>query len=277
MSAIEALSHACAERFPEESAQVLEGLREGDVAALLGELDAETAATILSAMATPIASRVLMAIERERAGPILRWLAPGVAANLLRRVPADRREEALEHLPETLRSRIRGVLRYTPDTAGGLMDPHVHSFSAEMIVRDVMQALRREHTTGQHYVYVTDGEGSLEGVVPIAELIAADAEDTLGAIMSQPVIRLRHDDLVVSIVSHDAWWKWRSLPVVDGSTVVGVLHYEKLREAAAGSPADSDLPVSLPVSLAELFWLGLIGMTDGLMRAVSRERESNES
>ncbi|MDX1582279.1 MAG: CBS domain-containing protein [Thermoanaerobaculia bacterium] len=276
MNAVEALSLACAERFPDDAAHTLEGLKEEDVGALLAELSPETAAAILSRMATPIASKVLISIDPERAGPVIQRLAPEVAANLLRRLPVDRRDDALEHLPATVQRNIRAMLRYSPDTAGALMDPHVLSFPSETTVGHVTRALRGERVSRQYYVYVTDDEGSLEGVVAIAGLISADPGKTLGAIMTRPVIRLRHDDLVASIASHDAWWKWRALPVVEGSAVVGVLDYEKLRDATIRSPADSDLPVSLPVSLAELFWLGLIGITDGLTRVVSGERESRE-
>jgi CBS domain-containing protein len=110
----------------------------------------------------------------------------------------------------------------------------------------------------------------------VLDLVAAEPETRLEDLMRTPVVRVHADDLEVAVVAHPGWASFASLPAVDrDERLVGVIRDDAVRplQASARSGPGS-APVSLALSLAELFWLGLTGVTEGMARVVGREVET---
>ena len=65
------------------------------------------------------------------------------------------------------------------------------------------------------YVYVTDADGTLQGVVDIREILAAAPGQSLGDVMTEHVIALHKDATLRDAAALFARYNFRALPVTD--------------------------------------------------------------
>lgn len=145
-----------AELEPSEAADVLERLSWGE------------AADVLEAMAPDDAADVFAELEPEEAGRILVAMEPLEAQEL------------------------QELLSYPPDTAGGRMTPAYVALSPEVRVDQAIVALRQLAQAAEtiYYVYVTDEEGHLLGVVSMRDLVLSPPGRTVGEVMETDLVRV---------------------------------------------------------------------------------------
>ena len=73
---------------------------------------------------------------------LLGSMAPDDAADLISEIDQERRAPILELLPEPQRKKVRSLLSYHPETAGGLMSPDFLELPSTATVRDALEAIR---------------------------------------------------------------------------------------------------------------------------------------
>jgi magnesium transporter len=259
-------------RHPDEAARLLDARPSEEVAGLLEELEDPVGAGLLTRLAPALAAAALGHLAPARAAPLLAALPPHRMARLLRRTPVDRRTALLAGLAPALAVGVRRLLAYEHGTAGSLMDPQVFAIPEDVQVGVALATLAEGRGAG-HYAYGIDREGRLAGVVALRDLLALDPKVALGTVMQRTVVRLRTRDDTRAVVVHPAWTDFHALPVVDDDGVlVGVLRYRTVRrlELEAGG---REAPVPLAAALAELYWLGLVGVTEGIATVVERAAE----
>ncbi|MGH7554009.1 MAG: magnesium transporter [Longimicrobiales bacterium] len=178
---------------PADLASALGKLRTADIAELLNTLAPEAAARVISAIPFDYAVQLFDEPELERRGEIFSRLEPGTAAALIEAMSADQqvdlfrlldereRERLLPRLAPATRETLRQLLRYPPDTAGGIMTTEFVSVPGTWTVG---QALQHIHDVGRaketvYAIYVTDSANRLVHVVSLRELIVADREQTM--------------------------------------------------------------------------------------------------
>ncbi len=201
---------------PADIADILAGLTNEQAVVAFGLLPDYEASEVLDETHSLLRAELVEQVEDER------------LADLLENLPTDDAVEFLEDLPDETAARllnlmqpeealeVRELLRYEEETAGRLM------------VRDVA-ALRRQWTVAQafdylrslpepevlHYLYVVDVMGRLIGVVPVRNLILAQPDTRIEAIMREDVISALvgsdQEDLAELMAKYD----FTAMPVVD--------------------------------------------------------------
>ena len=270
MTTEKTLSQALAEQFPSDTARVIEEFSLKDGAALLTELAPEAAARVLIALSPNTAMEVSSNLSAQEIARILSQLPLSTAAAFLRRL-GERAGEVFAALPAKTAATLRRLTKYPPNTAGALMDPEVLTLAAEVPTGAALEAARTNRARIPHYLYLTDREGRLAGVVRPMDLAVAAPETPLADIATHKIATLRdHDELAV-VAAHPGWTQWRSLPVVDRQGLfLGAVRHRAVRQILSDRGAPSSSVISLSVSLAELFWLGLTGITEGFASTASR-------
>jgi magnesium transporter len=250
---------------PAEAARALEALSEDELRNLLDSCELSVTAGVVGAMAPQVASRYLARTTNARAAEILATVPFECGADLLRRLSADERARVLSPVASERRRHLEKLLRYPELTAGALMEPRVGSFHPEQTVAEIVGDAHRRGGDIHHYLYVTDEDHSLRGVLSLRELVVAPRDASLGSIMVSPVEHLLARAHQSAILAHPGWRRFPLLPVVgDSGRLVGVFRYETLRTLER-HPADAheSSPLGVTLALGELFWFGASGLIQG--------------
>ena len=114
------------------------------------------------------------------AARLLSRMEPDNAADLITEIEQDRRSTILEQMPVDHQTKIRQLLSYNADTAGGLMNPDFVSVASTASVADALEAIRSSKASAQslHAVFVMDENGQPVGAASIASLVRARSADS---------------------------------------------------------------------------------------------------
>jgi len=148
----------------------------------------------------------------------VRMLPPDDAADLVQQIEPQRREEILALLDDPTRKEVTGLLAYSEDAAGGLMNPRYAQVRPDLSVDEAIAYLRkqtRERVEMLHYVYVLDREQHLLGVVSYRDLFAARAEQKVQEIMRTKLTTVRPDTDQETLGRLFATHRLVAIPVVD--------------------------------------------------------------
>jgi len=109
------------------------------------------------------------------AARLLARMEPDNAADLINEIDQDRRLPILEQLPELQQAKVRNLLSYNADTAGGLMNTDFVSVPDTATVADAIDIIRTSSVPAEslHAVFVLDANGVPIGASSIAPLVRA--------------------------------------------------------------------------------------------------------
>jgi Mg/Co/Ni transporter MgtE len=170
----------------------------------------------------------------EESARLLSHMEPDNAADLITEIDQERRLPILDLLPSEQQAKVRQLLSYNADTAGGLMNPDFVSVGASATVENALEAIRTSSVPAE----------SLQAV-----FILNDAGQPLGAASIAPLVRARASELALSVARtqlahvHPHWdvlrvsrkmsdFNLTVLPVVDDehNKMIGVVTGDDLLE-----------------------------------------------
>lgn len=178
------LGHVFRELTPAEIAALLSLLGDEEVAELVGRLDASEAAQLLLRLARPQAADILEEMDPDDAADVVEEFRPSEADAIL---------DEMTH-PEA--AEIRELLGYPPETAGGRMTPEYVSVSPDLTVDEALAAIRELAAEAEtiYYVYVTDAEERLLGVLSLRDLVLAKPGTHVRDVMVGDPVSVRADE-----------------------------------------------------------------------------------
>ncbi len=194
-------------------------------------------------------------------------LSPTFLADVVTSMAADDAADLLEALPDALaatvqthmeqddRNEVEELLKYDPDTAGGIMSPDFMYLDEDLTVEEAIKKVqkRSEDKEMVFYLYITHGDGQLAGVLSLRELLLHPVHRRLKNIMNANVISVTTDtdqEEVAHIVSQ---YNLLAMPVVDATfKLIGIITVDDvidvLREEAtedfmqmAGAGKDNEI------------------------------------
>lgn len=121
-----------------------------------------------------------------------------------------------------------------------VMDPSVIALRSDWTVRKAIGLLREAPERSLYYLYVTDKDGKLTGVVSMRSLLLAQPNEKLESLMARDVTAVRQDMARESVTALAEEKKFVAFPVVDGAgQLVGAIRPAELlaivrRDASAG-------------------------------------------
>jgi CBS domain-containing protein len=109
------------------------------------------------------------------AARLLSRMEPDNAADLISEIDQDRRLPILEHLPTAQQVKVRNLLSYNAETAGGMMNTDFVSVPATATVAEALEAIRTATAPAEslHAVFVLDENGLPIGAAGVAPLVRA--------------------------------------------------------------------------------------------------------
>jgi CBS domain-containing protein len=215
-----------AQLHPSDLADILEDLAPRDRAGVLAALNDEAVADAMEEMEPDTQVDVLEDLAPERAADILEEMSPDDAADLVADLDQDTRDKILSHMEADEAEEVQELLGYPEDSAGGIMTTEYIALEEALTAAGAIDRLRELEPDAEtiYYVYVTDDDGRLVGVLSLRDLIVAAPDATIASVMMREPVAvgvLADQDEVAEVVAH---YNLLAVPVLDDEErLVGIV------------------------------------------------------
>jgi magnesium transporter len=192
-----------------------------DIAELLQELDSEDQAALIEIVGT------------EKSTEILNEMSTDDAADLLGQLEEEHSEEILVSMDENEAAKIKALLIYPPDTAGGIMTNEYVWIRRHYTVGEATEKLRAFAHIAEsiYYLYVINEDRKLVGVLSIRDLLLHPAETPVQDIMFERVISVPVDMDQEEVARVIERYNFVSVPVVDqDERLVGIITHDDVMD-----------------------------------------------
>jgi len=202
---------------PADIADIVEEMTADERIAVFQQLDLETAAEALQEVEPEMQAAIVSDLPEERAADILEEMDPDEAADLLQDLSEERRDELVELMDKEEAKDVEELLTHSEDSAGGIMTTDFVALPREFTAAQAIDELRAKKPDPQltYYLYVVDGEGKLEGVLSLRDLVVAPPETKVSDIMDPNVLKVDAETPKEEVAALIAKYDLLGLPVVD--------------------------------------------------------------
>jgi len=195
--------------------------------------DHELEADVFEELDPDVQVQFLRSRTDSEAAQVLGAMEPDDAADLLAELDQERRLPILELMPDRAQAKIRGLLNYHPETAGGLMSPDYVSVPATTTVAQALEAVRSSDVAPEAagVVFVTDDSGCLSGTVLLVDLLRAQGELPVSTVAHPDPVSLPPDADVHDVVRKMTDFNLAVAPVVgDDGRILGQITVDDVLE-----------------------------------------------
>ncbi|MBN1362490.1 MAG: magnesium transporter [Sedimentisphaerales bacterium] len=186
--------------------ELLYDWRPSDIAEVVELVDDEQRRLIFDVLETPVAAEVLEKVNEatreclfdlltaEETQRIISELDHDDAADLLAEMPDEAAEKTLKALALRDRLQIHKLMRYSEDSAGGIMDPLVISVPEDATIAEAVARIREAEIEEDFYsVYVVDHDGRFVGDVRLRLLLTRPEQTRIGELVDHDTIYVTTD------------------------------------------------------------------------------------
>ena len=286
---IEQLIH---QKNDQELVVLLNDMHHADIAEIFDELNIEEATYIFRILDSEITAEILPELEDDVREKILQGLSAKEiaeeldeldtddAADIIAELSQSKKEEVISELEDVEHAKdIVDLLRYSEDTAGGLMGKEMVKVNENWNVLTCVKEMRiqAENVTRVHSIYVVDDENRLKGRLSLKDLLTTSTKTPISQIYIPKVDYVRVDTPNTEVARIMQKYDLEAIPVVDEmgrlvgrvtvDDIIDVIKEEadKDYQMAAGITQDVEAGDSVYEMIkARLPWL-LIGMVIEIM------------
>ena len=226
------LKENISEIHPVDLADILEELDGDQRMAVFNELEPEHASDTLEEVEPRVQRELITAMKKERAAQLINDMSPAQAADILAILPTAEADEILKLIDKDSSAQVQRIIDQHDENILLFVTQSFMKMPRTTPAKDVMSNFRDFARDMEviRYVYVTDEEDILQGVVDLRELLAAEPEQTLGDIMTEKVITLNPDETLRDAVDMFARYSFRAIPVTGSAErLMGVVSYHDIK------------------------------------------------
>jgi len=273
---------------PAEIALLLESVPPRQREVVWSMVDAELEGDVLVELNENVRQELIQEMEAEELVAAAEGLELDDLADLVGDLPETVTRQVLHSMDQRDRERLRNVLSWPEDSAGGLMNTDTVSVRPDVTLEVVLRYLRMrgELPPRTDSLFVVDRDDRYLGTVPLTRIITGDPEDTVGESLDTEAPRIEPEtaahevaqlfqdrDLVsAAVVSADG----KLLGRITVDDVVDVIREEAEHSvlSMAGLQDDEDLFAGIVTSTRRrLLWLGINLVTAFMAAAVVKNFE----
>ena len=147
---------------------------------------------------------------------LLKDLGPDDVAYILGFLPEERGQDILALMKAEDSTEVADILKYAKDTAGGIMTTEFFSLSEDATAQEAIRRL--QHATDAEmvfYIYVTDKDEHLVGVLSLRQLLTVLPATPLKNIMTRDVMSVTVDMDQEEVARQVASYNLLAIPVVE--------------------------------------------------------------
>jgi CBS domain-containing protein len=234
-----------AELHPADLATIMDQLSRSDRVGVIEALDDEAAADAIGEMEPETQVDILEDLEPGRAADILEEMDPDEAADLVADLSDESRVEILGLMEKEDADEVQELMTYGEETAGGIMTTEFVAVPATLTAAQTIDRLRELEPDAEtiYYVYVTDEEGCLCGVLSLRDLIVAKPEMLISSCMYPEPVAVRTDASQEEVTEVVARYNLLAVPVVDeDGRLEGIVTVDDAIDTLLPQPSKRRLP-----------------------------------
>jgi magnesium transporter len=221
-----------------EVAESLLELEDQELVDLVAQLSNDTIADLLAELDPVEGADLLLRLSRVRAADVLEEMDPDDAADLMlaaNQVDERAAADILTEMQPEEAGDLRELLAYPADSAGGIMTTRVVAVNEDITASEALASVRRLAREGRtetvYYLYVTNTERRLVGVLSLRELVLAHPSSTLSAVMRRNFATVRPEADQEAVARLLTEKHLLALPVVDtGGRLLGIVTNDDVEE-----------------------------------------------
>ena len=185
----------------------------------------ETTGQLLSELDETLISELLSPLAPSEVVTMLEDMGSDDVADILNLLEDEQAKAILETLQRKESEELEELMAYAEDSAGGIMSVDVFSLPESTKAMDAITAIQSsEKAEMVFYLYVTDEESNLTGVVSLRDLVTAPAGAELKAIMEKDVVSVTVEMDQEEVARMVSRYNLLAIPVVQSdSTLLGII------------------------------------------------------
>ena len=268
MSDVQSMVLALSEKFPGETAAILESRTPQDVGVFLSAAPATLVAPAIARMAPALIAASLTDVAEQARADVLGAVPPAYAASVLRALDPDTRQSTLASLPQSRQLQLRLMLRHPSRSVAAWTDTSVQPVPASTDVDSVRTRWANEDEQGL-YIYAIGDDQRYRGSIALADLLSAAAERRIEEVASGRDDVLRAGADLERALGSPLWDTRDELPVVDADgRFAGAIRYATLRRARTAVLSDDGATDERPgvegamMNAANLYYIAMADMID---------------
>jgi sporulation protein YlmC with PRC-barrel domain/CBS domain-containing protein len=206
-----------AQLHPADLADIMEELSPDERQSIFDSLDEETAAETIAELDKRLQTQVVEKLSPGKAADIIEEMNPDEAADLIQSLAPEKSAEVLEEMEHHEAREVEKLLRYEPNTAGGMMNSEIVMVGEDATRGEVLDYIRFHEIPVDQLdnVILVNREAALAGTVPLARLLLANAEQRMSDFVFEPLLFVKPDTHDKEIFEIFDKYNLRSLTVVN--------------------------------------------------------------
>ncbi|TAK24159.1 MAG: magnesium transporter [Chloroflexota bacterium] len=216
-----------------ELANIVSDLPETETIAIADLLGDALTAEVVTELAPSEAADLLERLDPADAADVLEEMAPDDAADVVEEIERDEVEGVLDAMTVEDAAEIRGLMAHSSDSAGGIMTPDFAAVRPDLTIEAAIAVIRRvaDEAETVHYVYVTEADGRLRGVLSLRDLLLARSGQSVTAVMNADLVSVRVTADQEEVARLFREQRYMALPVVDqDDRLLGIITADDVRD-----------------------------------------------
>lgn len=191
--------------YEEDKSILLRKLPEVIIVSILDQAQDDEKANLLKLLPEEVQKNIINEMSSDELVDLLGALTPQLADELL--VKFDQEEV----------KKVKQLMSYDPQTAGGIMATEFIAVKENMTVKETLKYLQQEAPQAEtaYYLYVLDDEKRLKGVVALRDIVINEFDVVISSIINEHVISVSVDMDQEEVGHYFEKYGFLLMPVVD--------------------------------------------------------------
>jgi magnesium transporter len=219
-------SSKLADFHPADLADVLEELGTDERITLVESLEAPIAALTLQEMPMNVRLQIAESLDTEKLAAIINEMQMDETVDLLDELSDEKRAALFLALPHEKIAEIRDLAKLSEFGIGSIMNTDFVAVKDTLTVKEVMKIVKQESKKAElvYYVYVTDDQDHLKGMVTLRSLLTSKPSTLITDIMRENIISIQFDVSIKRVAQLFFKYNFEAIPVVnEEGTIQGII------------------------------------------------------
>jgi len=191
---LEGLKTLLADQWESDIAEIVESVDNDERRLIFDALDHEVAAEVLEKVNEATRDELYDLLHDHEIKAIFTELDHDDAADLIAELPHEQAQKVLSSLDQEDSKGIQELLKYSEDSAGGIMDPVLISVGENATVAEAVEIIRDADIDEDFYtIYVVDDTGKYVGDVRIRLLLTRQARTKISDLVDRDTLFVATD------------------------------------------------------------------------------------